>query len=215
VDDVRKLAKDLRLLSASAFSEATAAAINRVAHAANVAQSLNVRKDFTLRNKFTLGSLMMFKASPKKDANKIDALVGSKSPYLPEQESGGEAVGKDGKPVKIMPALASRRGSWDRPVASRFRLKALGPIGRRMGNGRMTPKGAQAFWLKGGSLKQRTLFYRTGKKLLKVRIATKGPIKIKPTHWHAQAMARFGKPSVMSAAWGVELAKGLSKLGAR
>jgi hypothetical protein len=212
-DDVRALAKKLRAIAGPEFSEATAAALTRVAHAAHSQSLSNIRRDFTLRNKFTLGSMIFYKASPKKDPEKIDAITGSKSPYLPEQDEGGEALTRAGKPALSMPSLASRRGSWQRPVTARYRLGQLGTVGRRR-NGKMTPNGAKFFWLSGGSLTKPTLFTRQGKKLVKVRLKTR-PIHLKATHWHSSAVAKFGRPEVMSAAWGKELSVRLAKLGAR
>ncbi len=213
-DDIRHLAKSLRLLSGAEFSTATATAINRIATAANSGQRMNLSKDFTLRNKFTVGSLMMFKATPKSDANKINALVGSKSPYLPTQEEGGQAVTRRGKPARLMPSLASRRGAWGRPVTARARLDKVRVIGRRTGRG-MAPKGTPFFWLEGGQLRNKTLFERRGKKLVKIRIVTRTPVHVKSSHWHTQATGKFGRPAVMMAAWGREIEKGLTKLGAR
>jgi len=215
MEDIRSLAKHLRLLSGPAFSQATADTLNRIAAAANGEQGRNLRRDFTLRNKFTAGSLMMFKATPKPDANKINALVGSKSPYLDEQEAGGVALTTQGKAAETMPSLAARRGSWGRAVTAGYRQKTFGTVGHRGSNGRMTPKGAKLFWLKGGSLKHPTLFLRRGKKLTKVRVKTHGPINLKATHWHSRAMAKAGRPALISAAYGVELNKQLSKLGAK
>lgn len=215
-DDIRHLAKTLRLLSGSAFSQASADTLNRIANAANGEQGRNLRRDFTLRNKYTQGSLMMFKATPRPDAAKINALVGSKSPYLDEQEAGGEAQTYQGRAAKTMPALGARRGTWGRAVVSRYRQKTMGAIGRRGSNRRMRPKGAKFFWLAGGKLKNETLFTRgPGGKLVRVRLKTRGPVRIAATHWHSRAMAKAGRPALMSAAYGVELNRQLTKLGAR
>lgn len=214
-DDIKKLAKTLRLLSSTEFSAATAATINRIATAANGGQRLNIQREFKLRNKFTLGSLMMFKASPKKDADKIDALVGSKSPYLPEQETGGMPRTRRNKPAVSMPTKKARGGNWGKPVGARFRMDKIRSIGHRGSGGRMTPKGTPFFFLEGGRLKNKTMFERRGRRLIRVRVITHGPIKLKATHWHTEAMAKFGKPSLMAKAWQLEINKSLTKLGAK
>ena len=214
-DTIAGLAKALRRLSAEEFSTATAATINRIATAANGQQGRNIQRDFKLRNKFTLGSLMMFKATAKKDPDKIDALVGSKSPYLPEQETGGTAMTRLGRPAVSMPTLAARRGAWTRAVTARFRLDKIKPIGRRRGSGRMTPKGTPYFYLQGGSLKNKMLFQRVVSKLIRIRVITRGPVRLKATHWHTEAMDKAGRPALMSAAYGVELNKALTRLGAK
>src|SRR6185369_15174579 len=162
------------------FSAATAATLNRIATAANGEQGRNLRREFILRNKFTQGSLMMFKATAKPDADKINALVGSKSPYLDEQEAGGVAETKAGGPVKSIPSLQARGGSWSKPVGARFRRKRMGTIGHRGGGGRMTPKGAQFFWLSGKSLRTPTMFFRNATGLHKVFLSLKSRLQVKP-----------------------------------
>jgi hypothetical protein len=157
--------------------------------------------------------MLFYKASPKKDASKIDALTGSKSPYLDEQEAGGAVMTRQGKQAQSMPSRAARGGSWGKSVTSRFRRSAMGMIGHR-GDSGMTPKGAKFFWLSGGSLAEPILFFRKGKKVTRVRIATK-PLTVKATHWHSSAMAKFGREGIMAAAWAVELEKGLTKIGAK
>lgn len=157
----------------------------------------------------------MFKATAKPDADKINALVGSKSPYLDEQEAGGDALTSKGTAAKTMPALGARRGAWGKAVVSRYRQKSMGTIGHRGAGGRMTPKGAKFFWLSGGSLRNEMLFTRQGSKLVRVRLKTRGPVRLKSTHWHSNAMAKAGRPALMSAAYGVELNKALTRLGAK
>lgn len=213
-DDIKALAKKLRRLSSEEFSKATASAINTVAFAANEEQKTSVSTKFINRNKYTAGSMMMFKASPKKDANKIDALVGSKSPYLPEQETGGTVKTRRGRPAISMPTKKARRGNWNKPISPKLRMDKIRNIGRRSGGGKMLPKGTPYFWLSGGQLKNTTLFERRGFKLIRIRIVTRGPIKLNPTHWHTEAMAKHGNAANMSTEWGKELSKGLAKLGA-
>ena len=79
MQDVKALAKSLKLLATDEFSLATATAINRVAFAAHKGSEANIRREFTLRNKFTLGSMLFYKASPKKDASKRAAGVMNRS----------------------------------------------------------------------------------------------------------------------------------------
>lgn len=213
-DDVKALAKKLRALSSEEFSQATASAINIVANKSNEQQKTVINNRFIVRNKYTIGSLKMFKASPKKDANKIDAIVGSKSPYMDEQEAGGITRTRTNKPAAAMPTKAARRGNWSKSVTVRLRMDKIKTIGRRKG-GKMAPKGTPFFFLEGGRLKNQTLFERRGNKLIRVRVIARGPIKLKPTHWHTEAMAKHGNAATMSKEWGQELSKSLSKLGAK
>ena len=212
MDDVAALAKHLRRLAAGEFSLATATALTRVANAVNTGQRMNLKKDFKLRNKFTVGSLMMFKATPKSDANKINALVGSRSPYLPEQETGGPAMEPTPygwRPAKTMPSLKMRRGSW----ANKARRGKVGGDAFILRPSMRPRVGKRALRSR---LKEAGVFVRVGGKLVKVRsILVKGNVTLKPTHWHTQATARFGKQSVIDAAWKHEIEKGLTKLGAR
>lgn len=226
-DDLRSLAKSLRLLAVDEFAVATAAAINRVARAAHSASMENIRREFTLRNKYTLGSMMYYKATPKKDANKIDAITGTRSRYLDEQEVGGVAQTKDGKPAKLMPSKASRSGVWKtKSILQRYRLNSIGDIAKRKSK-KMTPQTAKAFflqptenpgakWLRGlRRLDKSAIFIRRGGKLIWVRVLTFNPIQLKATHWHGKARDKFGRQEVIDAAYRVELEKGLTKIGAR
>lgn len=214
-DDVAKLAKKLKALSAEEFSIATAAAVNRVAHAVEIAQGFNVQREFTLRNKYTMGSLRRLKATPKKDANKIDSIVGSRSEYLDDQDVGGVARTRRGRPSLAMPSKASRRGNWGKPVTARYRMDKIKAVGHRGQGGRMTPRGTPFFFLEGGKLKNKTLFERRGRKLIRVRVVKNKPTNLKATRWHSSARDRLGRPSVMAAAFNAEINKGLTKLGAK
>ena len=213
-NDIKALAKKLRALSSEEFSQATAAAINIVASSSNEQQKIVLASRFIIRNKYTIGSLKMFKASPKRDAEKIDAIVGSKSPYLDDQETGGTVRTRSGRPAVAMPTKSARRGNWSKSVTARLRMDKIKAIGRRRG-GKMSPKGTPFFFLSGGSLKNTTLFERRGKKLIRVRVITRGPIKLKPTHWHTEAMAVHGNAATMAKEWGTEISKSLAKLGAK
>lgn len=214
-DDLKSLAKKLRLLSGPEFSQATAATLNRITSGVNGGQRINIKREFTLRNKFTLGSLMVFKATPKADANKINSLVGSKSPYLDDHEGGGTPKTRRGKDAVAMPSKASRRGNWGRPITARARMDKIRVIGHRGRDGRMTPRGTPYFFLEGGRMKNKTLFERRGRRLVRLRVITKGPVHFKASHWHTEATGKYGRPALVSAAYQVELARGLTKLGAR
>lgn len=193
-----------------------ARSINRVAKAAHGAQLRALDSKFTLRNKFTRGSMMLWEARPNKDPNKINAITGSRSPYLGVQETGGTEVGKDGKPTMTTPSKASRRGNWAKPIVSRFRWGSIGRIARRGPRG-MTPKGAKAFVLgPGPRLSQETIFMRVGKKgkLVRIRTINRGKTMLKATKWHSGSIERVARREVMEASFAHEAYAVLGRMGA-
>lgn len=142
-----------------------ARSVNRVAKAAHGAQLRALDSKFTLRNKFTRGSMLLWEARANKDPAKINAITGSRSPYLGVQETGGTEVGKDGRPTMTTPSKASRRGKWDKAVVSRYRFAAMGQIATRgKKGGAMSPKGAKFFILTPGKSADGLNHSRTTKK---------------------------------------------------
>ena len=102
----------LRAIGETELPEAIAAGINRIAGGAAAAQLMNVRHDFILRNKYTERSLAFYRANPKKDINRINAIVGSKQPYMALQEEGGER-----RPVKGIAGARADEGRTRRELA--------------------------------------------------------------------------------------------------
>src|SRR5574344_1563833 len=107
--DTKQVEMLLKMLSKGALDKASARTLNRIAKRVDNAQRENVQKDFINRNQYTANSLRMYSASESRPMDKQDAVVGSVSPYLPVQESGGTVRAQKQK-IPI-PTLASRGGN--------------------------------------------------------------------------------------------------------
>lgn len=221
----KQYAKKLREFD-GALPAVYAATMTRLAVAGEGAQRRQLGKEFTIRNKWTTGSIKTWKAKPQKNAEKINAVTGTLSPYLLTQEVGGTEVGKDGKPTKTTPSAASRGKNWSRPIMARFRWKAVKAAGDavfilkpRSGNavvsrkrqgltrtGRPSKRGGRCV------LTETIMVKRQGRKLIRVRVINKGPVHLKPRHWHADAMKPLLKPTLIEAAFVDEAKKSLAKL---
>ncbi len=64
-------------------------------------------------------------------------------------------------------------------------------------------------------LQQSAIFYRRlgggGQPLLKLRVIGERAQKVKARHWHSDAVARYGKPALMAAAFMAEAKRRLAK----
>jgi hypothetical protein len=212
--DLKQFAKKIRLLAKGEEPKIIANTLNRLAGGAHSAQIHTLRKDFKLRNQFTLGSMRLLKANPKPDLAKIDAYTGSKSPYLPLQESGGVATTRADKDAKTMPSLASRGRVWGKAVRPGYRWGkvTLGPGSKffvlkpgtktaRRGRGR-------------GQLQDAAVFTRRGSKLIRVKRFLRGPLMVKATHWHSGSVDRFATQPKFASVYIDEASKALTRLGA-
>ena len=205
-DDLSAWAKKIKKLAKTEEPKIIAATLNRLATAANTAQGLALRRDFKLRNKFTLRSLKMFKASPKPDLAKIDAYVGSKSPYLDEQESGGVAETRSGRPTKTMPSLKARGGSWGKAIRPAYRWGKV-HLGKNSPYFVLRPAGKL--------LRSSYIFTRKAGRLVRVRKLLNESIKLKATHWHSNAVGRFATQPKFASVYIDEASKALTRLGAK
>ena len=183
----------LKSVSKAELPRARSAAINVVARAAHSQSERNIRAKMTLRNKYTLGSLKFYPSKVRSSGAAGYAETGTMSPYLPIQEEGG-TVRAHRKKIAI-PTVQARGGSMGRVVLKKFRMNTIGPLG----------KGHRFFMLPSG------IYYRPGvgrkhvkgspRPLVKVRDLSKSSIRVKPTHWHTEAVQKFGTQSMMAAAF--------------
>lgn len=174
----------LKNLFPEKYQQATAEALNALAKQANVMQAENIKASYTLRNKFTLGSLKIYTANPSKSIQDQNAVIGSTSPYMAIHDTGGEF--KPAQRAIPLPTLASRGNNPAKPVRASLRLSKL--------------KG-QTFALyptSGGKLKTPALFYRNGKKLVKLRYLMDS-ITVGGTHWHENAVKKYCTPDKLAA----------------
>jgi len=200
------------------FPEVISKTLNTQARLAGIRQLQNLRKDMTLRNDYTERSLYIGKgegtdglfwpALPTTPIGRMNAVVGSKSPYLAIQETGGTK-----QKAGSMPTKAGRGGDEKQVIPNYFRLRAMGSIGG--GKGSFTArgkrrKGAGFFILgPGPRLKQPAIFWRqpryggtmvrrnrpgqgTLNKLYKIRLLGKKTQTVKATHFHTEAVRYYG-----------------------
>jgi hypothetical protein len=196
---------NMNMILLRGMPEVISETLNTQAHLAGIRQLQNLKKDFTLRNQYTEGSLRIGKESGTRGLywpalatvpiNRMNAVIGSKSPYLPIQEEGGQK-----QKAGSMPTLAGRGGDEKAVIPSYFRLRAMGSIGGGKGSftrGGKRRRGKGFFILgPGPTLKQPAIFFREldhpGAPLMKIRLLGKKTQTVKPTHWHTEAVRYYG-----------------------
>jgi hypothetical protein len=201
----------LQRISDTELPEAIAAGINRIASGAAAAQRMNLRRDFILRNKYTEGSLAYYKANPKKDIARINAIVGSKQPYLALQETGGERRPVKGSRVPV-PTMRARGGNWKAPIQRRYTPKpgaltskffVLGPA-----TGKVSPRAARAAAYR---LQAPAIFKRDASGLVKVRLLNEPSYHLRARHWHTEAVNRYATMTNMQMAFMTEARRRIAK----
>ena len=200
----------MRRISDTELPEAIAAGINRIAGGAAAAQRANLRRDFILRNQYTERSLVYYKANPKKDIARINAIVGSKQPYLALQETGGTRRPVQGGKVPV-PTMKARGGNWRSPILRRYAMKPGALASKvfilRPGAGTTGSKRrATAYHLQAAAI-----FKRERGRLVKIRLLNEPSYRLKPRHWHTEAVARYARPGFAEAAFIAEAKRRLAK----
>jgi hypothetical protein len=189
---------------------AAAETLNTVGSFAHAQSIRNMHKDFILRNHYSEGSMRAYPVNYKRsngqvrDIARMKYITGTVSPYLPLQESGG--VQKARKKFIPMPTLAGRGGSKSKAIPASLRLDKLGPRAfvlspsngaPRVRHGKVVPH----------TLTKAAIFYRKSKhRLVKLRLVDEKTQRVKPTHWHTEAVRRYGTYAVISTAY-VQAAK--------
>jgi hypothetical protein len=208
----------MRRISDTELPEAIAAGINRIAGGAAKAQAMNLRQRFTLRNKYAERSLIFFPAKPGKNINSINAIVGSRQPFLALQEAGGteKATGRS----LAMPTLAGRGGDKGKAIPGRFRIRSMGTFaGNSRGFFILGPgprlKQPAIFWRQpryGGAMVRRN---RPGQgtlnKLYKIRLLGRKTQTVKARHWHSDAVDKYAQPGFAAMAFIAEAKRRLAK----
>lgn len=168
-----------------AMQEATAAMLNVISTGAASRQKGNVQREMIVRGPYTLKSLVHYKASASKPIDRQNAIVGTKSPYLPVHDKGGKV--KAQKKRIAVPTNKVRGKDRKKRVAARYRLDKM----------------AGAFILRpnGGRLKRSAMFIREGKrgKLVKVRDLGAAAYTLKANQWHTEAIEKFGRKEMRRA----------------
>lgn len=196
--DTRQLKRQLQKYGDKVLPETVAATINVVATSAHNRSIHNIKKNLTLRNPYTLKSMRYYKASPRTDLRRIDAITGSISHYLPIQDTGGRIHAKRGRIA--IPTKESRTAkSKARVVARRFRLDRLGQIGSGGLFIARSRRGKLGIFLRKKLRKKRVVIM-----LRDLSIKTR---RIKPTHWHTEAVKKFATHRLMTTIFAREARK--------
>ncbi len=236
--DVKAWTRKMDKVNKELLPRAQVKMLNRACKAAHDQSIKNIKKDFTIRNTYTVRSIRFSPAKVRSSGVAGYAVTGSISPYLPIQEKGG--IVRPKRKQIVGPTKKARGGQWGKPVKPKYRLSQMGKIGTRKGGGRMQPAGAKFFILHPGSassglnvrhtlkrykkikrgrkywkyrLMQPAIFTREGGKLVKVRYIRKSSYRLKATHWHTNAVKKFGNKRVMGRIFVQEAKKQLGKVG--
>ena len=134
------------------------------------------------------------KYTVKLDLNRINAISGTVSPYMPLQEAGGTQKPKIGAKFIPMPTTAGRGGSVRKVIPKKFRL---GPGKPAFG------KGSPFFALPSGIYVRVGKPSKSGKLAPMIMIRTLGESTqvVKKTQWHESAMKQWGTPENMQKAY--------------
>jgi len=195
---VRAYQRALQKYTKDGLPKAQAATINAVAKAAHNRSLRNVRERFTLRNRYTERSIRFSEARVRSSGRVGYAVTGSKSPYLPLQEKGGTVRARRRR-IAIPTKAARTSGLKTKPVARRYRMNQIGPIGR----------GSKFFFL---PTRKPGLYTRKGKRLIMIRDISIRSYRLRPTRWHSEAVSKFSKRSVMNAIFMREAKKQLGQI---
>ncbi len=177
--------------------------MNRACNASHSRSIRNIKSDLILRNQYTERSMILWKSKykPGRSIDRISATTGSKSPYLPLQETGGVVRAKKSKiPV---PTLAGRRGKWRKPIPPSLRMNRMGAIGT---------EGSKFFFMKSPGGKKGIFYRKSKKKIVKVRDISRRSYRIKATRWHSEAVKKFGNKRIMGQLFVQEAKRQLAKV---
>jgi hypothetical protein len=160
--DDRVLEQQLKWMGGYALPDAAAEALNETADSITTRSRHNVRSRLTVRAKYTINSIRTKARAKGGNVDRMYAISGTMSPYLPIQNVGGTIKAKR-RSVPI-PTVAARGGAYSRRILPRFRMNKMSDLD---GSGRYfmgRPKGGNrpyGIWQrdKGGGL---TLLRRLG-----------------------------------------------------
>ena len=184
--NAKELRRLQRALNPKLYAQAQVNALNAVARVVHTTGERNIKQKLIVRApRYTLGSLRMSPAKVRSSGAAGYAEVGSISPYLPLQETGGRVRPRRRGRLAV-PTVAGRGGSWLRAIPPRLRVKAM--------------RGQRRFFTlpAGPRLRQPGIFTRRGKRLLMVRGLGFGSVRVPASHWHTDAVKQFGKQHIIN-----------------
>lgn len=164
------------------LKKATARTLNAISTGAAGQQIKNVQTEMIVRTPYTLKSLKRLPASENRPISRQNAIVGSTSPYLTIHDDGGTIRAKNKKipiPTNVLRGKDRRKRispSMRIGASTRFFVLSPGPV-----------------------LKAPGIFIRKSKrKIVKVRDLSQSKIRIKPNHWHTEAVLKYSKYTLIS-----------------
>lgn len=201
-------AKRLQRYGSELMPIVVAETLNRVATLAHIQSIRNMRERMVLRNRYSEGSARFFKASPKKDYRKINAISGHISPYMELADSGGEHKPKSGTKVPI-PTLYARGGSKTKVKIFRQKLgQFFNPqflrahfVGKPKGRGKNANRPVGIY--------ERT---DRNKKTKLTHDLSKPSWHVPRTYWHTAAMRKYGTAENINAVFAQEVEREIKKL---
>jgi len=181
--NVKDYQRALKELTKTGFPTAMVDTTNIAARAVHTKGERNIRQKLTLRNQYTMRSLKFSPAKVRSSGEAGYAQTGSVSPYLPIQETGGTVRARRRK-IAIPTKAARVGGVKTGVVARRYRMNRIGKVG----------PGNKFFFM---NTRKPGLYTRKGKRLIMIRDVSISRYRLKPTHWHGDAVKQFGKRSLM------------------
>ncbi len=182
--------------------------INRVAQAAHSRSIRNVKSMLTVRSSYTLGSMIFSPAKVRSSGVAGYAVTGSKSRYLPIQEKGG-VVRARRKRIAV-PTTFARGGSKRNVIQKEYKMRAMGQVaGFKKGRKK---RGKGFFYLPGKGGHKPGIFIRQDGQLRMVRDLSLRRYRLKPTHWHTEAVKKYGNKRVMGQVFVQEAKRQLAKV---
>jgi hypothetical protein len=178
--DYRAYSAALKRMGRELFPKAMAETLNVAGKITTTRSERNVRERFTLRNTYTVRSIRFSPAKVRSSGAVGYSQTGSISPYLPTQEAGATIRARRRK-IAIPTKAARTSGLKTKPVARRYRMNQIGRVGQ----------GSKFFFL---PLRKPGLFTRKGKKLIMIRDISVRSYRLRPIHWHSDAVRKITRP---------------------
>lgn len=169
-----------------AMQKVTAATLTDVAEQVTMASAMNIRRSMIVRSEYTMKSLVTYKAGPTKPIARQNSVAGTKSDYLPIQDAGGVIRARNKKIA--VPTNRLRGEGRKKRIPARYRLGNGGVAGSFILNPAEPVK----------VLTRPGMFIRKGRRIVKIRDLGDSSYTLKATHWHGDAVKKYGNYATMA-----------------
>ncbi len=211
--DVKDWTRKMNRVNKELLPKAIVATVNRAGKAAHSRSIRNVKSMLTVRSSYTLGSMIFSPAKVRSSGVAGYAVTGSKSRYLPIQEKGG-VVRARRKRIAV-PTTFARGGSKRNVIQKEYKMRAMGQVAgfkqQYTKKGRKK-RGKGFFYLPGRGGHKPGIFIRQDGQLRMVRDLSLRRYRLKPTHWHTEAVKKYGNKRVMGQVFVQEAKRQLAKV---